>query len=88
MGHMLPHAFTARGSLLSSLEFAVARILALLYKGIQLPHKPKSGKTPREAARNAEMQEKYATGMSVPALAKEYGISASRVYQILGGKRK
>lgn len=88
MGHRLPYAFTAQGSLLSSLEYAVSRILALLYKDVPRPQKPKSGKTPRKNSRNNEIKDKYTAGTSVPDLAKAFGISISRVYQVLGGKRK
>lgn len=88
MGHMLPHAFTARGSLILSLEEAVQCILSLLYKGFSLPEKPKSGKTPRQSKRNNEIKAKYESGLSVPDLAKEYSISINRVYQILAGKRR
>lgn len=88
MGHILPYAFAAQGSLILTLEAAVERILALLYKGLPLPQKPKSGKTPRKNHRTDEMKAKYAEGVSVRDLAAEYRISINRVYQIHGDKRK
>ncbi|MBZ0282777.1 MAG: hypothetical protein K8L97_18710 [Anaerolineae bacterium] len=88
MGHMLPHAFTAWGGLFFDLKWAVAHLLSILYQATPLPQKPKSGKTPRQSARNAEIKHKYEGGVSVPEIAEEYGVSINRVYQILGGKRK
>jgi len=88
MGHMLPYAFTAQGSLIFTLETAVQCILALLYKGLPLPQKPNSGETPRKSTRNEEIKAKYNDGASVPDLAMEYSISINRIYQILGDKRK
>jgi len=41
MGHRLPYAFTAQGSLLSSLEYAVSRVLSQSSKVVQ--HRDKIG---------------------------------------------
>jgi hypothetical protein len=88
MGHMLPHAFTADGSFVFTLENAVSRLVNRLYGGLPLPTTPQSQATPKQLERNAEIRAKYEAGTSVPDLAKEYGISTKRVYQILRGKRK
>lgn len=88
MEHMLPHAFTARGSIIPPLENAVHHIVTLLYKNTPFPDKPKSNKTARKHQRNAQIEAEYAVGTSVPALAQKYGISVARVYQILGSQRK
>jgi hypothetical protein len=88
MGHMLPHAFTAWGSLLVSVDYAVNTILKRLYIRKSLPSMPISGKTPRQVDRNAEIHIRKENGESVPDLAKAYGISEQRVHQILRGRRK
>ncbi|MCZ7554589.1 MAG: hypothetical protein M5U05_18760 [Anaerolineales bacterium] len=38
--------------------------------------------------RNVEIRARYAAGMSVPELARLFGISEQRVHQIVRGKRK
>jgi hypothetical protein len=88
MGHILPHAFTAWGSLFFSVELAAAHIIRLLYAGTVLPPTPLSGKTPRKSARNEQIKTLYAEGASAAELSKHYGISENRVYQILQGRRK
>ena len=90
MGHMLPHAFSARGSLFSpaNLEFAVSSILRRLYKDLPLPTAPQSDKTAAKIGRNAAIHAQYASGIPVPEIAKVFGISEQRVYQILGLKRR
>ena len=66
-----------------SLESAVQSVIARLYASQPLPTKPVSNATPKEEERNAEVWAKYASGMSVPALAREYGVTKTRIYQIL-----
>lgn len=88
MGHWLPHAFRADGSFIFSFEEAVSALVNRLYPGSPPPSAPQSQDTLKKADRNAEIRAWYASGMSVPDLAKEYGISKNRVYQILRGKRK
>jgi hypothetical protein len=88
MGHRLPHAFTANGSFVFTLEYAVSHLVNRLYGGLPLPTTPQSQATPKQVERNAEIRAKYKTGTSVPDLAREYGISKKRIYQILRGKRK
>ncbi|NOG66316.1 MAG: hypothetical protein HND46_23120 [Chloroflexi bacterium] len=60
-------------------------IAALLYKGLSpsVPNFPAIKLT-----RNSELITRYRAGESVPTLAKEYGISEQRAYQIIAGKRK
>jgi hypothetical protein len=88
MGHWLPHAFRADGSFIFTFEEAVFFLVNRLYPGSPTPPPPQSPSTPKKVDRNAEIRARYAAGMSVPDLAKEYGISKNRVYQILRGKRK
>jgi len=88
MGHRLPHAFRADGSFIFSFEEAVSALVNRLYPGSAAPSAPQSQSTPKKVDRNAEIRARYAAGMSVPDLAREYGISKNRVYQILRGKRK
>jgi len=88
MGHWLPHAFRADGSFIFTFEEAVSALVNRLYPGSSTPQSPQSQSTPKKVDRNAEIRAWYAAGMSVPDLAREYGISKNRVYQILRGKRK
>jgi hypothetical protein len=88
MGHMLPHAFTAWGSLLVSVDYAINTIIKRLYTHKPLSSTPVTGKTPRQAERNAEILRRKENGETVPDLAKAYGISEQRIHQILRGKRK
>ena len=88
MEHMLPHAFTADGSFVFTLENAVSRLINQLHRGVPFPTSPQSQATPKQVERNAEIRAKYEAGTSVPDLAREYGISKKRIYQILRGRRK
>ena len=88
MGHRLPHAFRADGSFIFTFEEAVSALVNRLYPGSPTPLSPQSQSTPKKVDRNAEIRARYAAGMSVPDLAREYGISKNRVYQILRGKRR
>jgi hypothetical protein len=88
MGHTLPHAFTADGSFVFTLENAVSHLVNQLYRRLPLPTSPQSQATPKQTGRNTEIRIRYKAGTSVPDLAREYGISKKRVYQILRGKRK
>src|SRR5258708_5815526 len=83
MGHLLPHPFTGWGSLLLNVENAVRHLLTLLYRNIPSPLTPKSNKTPPKTERNREIQARYAESVSVPQLAKDFGISEQRIHQIL-----
>ena len=85
---MLPHAFTADGSFVFTLENAISHLVNQLYRGLPLPTSPQSQATPKQVKRNAEIRARYTEGTSVPDLARDYGISSKRVYQILRGKRK
>jgi Mor family transcriptional regulator len=56
-----------------------------MYRGFSLPQAPVSN---LKRERNAEIRDRYAAGMSVPELARRFGISEQRVHQILRGRRK
>ncbi|MEL7591661.1 MAG: helix-turn-helix domain-containing protein [Anaerolineaceae bacterium] len=88
MGHWLPHAFRADGSFIFTFEEAVSALVNRLYPGSPPSPTSISPSTPKKVDRNAEIRARYAAGMSVPDLARQYGISKNRVYQILRGKRK
>lgn len=79
MRHRLPHALTADGSFIFSLEGAISSLVARLYGGLPLPASPQSQATPKQVKRNAEIRARYAEGTSVPDLAREYSISTKRV---------
>jgi hypothetical protein len=76
------------GTSIHSLEDATETILKLLYEGEVLPQSPVSNSTPRKTQRNLLIRQRYADGESAPHLAKDFGISEQRIYQILHGKRK
>lgn len=88
MGHRLPHAFRADGSFIFTFEEAVAFLVKRLYPGSLLSPAAQSPTTRKKRNRNSEIRARYTQGVSVPDLAREYGISKNRVYQILSGKRK
>jgi hypothetical protein len=88
MGHMLPHAFTAWGSLLFTPQQVTSRLAKILYQSTPLSDLPLNKKTRHEIGRNAEIKKHYTEGKSIRDLAKEYGISMQRVHQILNNKRK
>lgn len=88
MGHRLPHAFRADGSFIFTFEEAVSSLVKRLYpESLPSPtaHAPN---TRKKRNRNSEIRARYAQGISVPDLARQYGISKNRVYQILSGRRK
>ena len=59
-----------------------------LYLGIVLPPQPVSKVTPQKHVRNAEIRARYRAGESLSTLAKVFGISEQRVYQIGQGHWK
>jgi hypothetical protein len=87
MGHLLPHLSNRWGSLHFTLEEAVSTLLKRLHDNALITT-PKSRRTQPKTERNAEIRRLYAEGHSVPDLAKQFRISAARVYQILGDRRK
>jgi hypothetical protein len=86
MGHLLPHLSNRWGSLHFTLEKAVSTLLTNLYANA-LVAKPKSRRTQPKTDRNAQIRRLYAEGRPVPDLAKQFKISAARVYQLLGDRR-
>lgn len=81
-GTQVPHSGLGFPSV-PSLEEAVQRILSLVYAHTPLPSQPISGREPPKTERNLEVARLYSLGVSVPELAKHFGISVQRVYQIL-----
>ncbi|MEW6578935.1 MAG: sigma factor-like helix-turn-helix DNA-binding protein [Chloroflexota bacterium] len=73
------------GTTLYTIEQATSRVLQQMYRGFSLPQAPVSN---LKRERNAEIRDRYAAGMSVPELARRFGISEQRVHQILRGRRK
>ena len=66
---------------------AVRRITKRIYDHLPRPAFPIDDKTPRKIDRNAAIHARYLMGELVSDLAKEFGISQQRVYQILQGQR-
>jgi len=71
-----------------ALPDAILAIVTRLYSKQPLPKHPKSRKTLKQTERNNAIRARYAEGVSVHELAKEFGISQQRIHQILRGKRK
>jgi hypothetical protein len=67
---------------------AAHRLIGHLYGAIPTPEEPISKKTPKQSMRNAEIKLRYNAGESAIHLASEYGITETRVYQILKDRRK
>ncbi|MBL1138211.1 MAG: hypothetical protein D8M56_23145 [Chloroflexi bacterium] len=63
-------------------------MLQWVYRDQPLPQEPINNSTPQESSRNQLVENLYQSGVSVPALAKQFGISKARVYQILKDRRK
>jgi Mor family transcriptional regulator len=59
-------------------------MISLLYAGFSVSSTPKSEKTPPKPERNELIRKRYAEGITGPELAKEFGLSRARIYQILG----
>ncbi len=71
---------------LPDLEEAVAAVLTGLYNtGV---HRPVTFKTLPKIDRNSEIVTLYQNGLSIPKLARRYGISNARVHQILRNTRR
>jgi Mor family transcriptional regulator len=71
-----------------SLDQATDRILRLLHFNSAQQYTPKPIGTSRKTDRNRAIVERYKAGELAVDLAKEYGISDKRLYQILKGRRK
>ena len=70
---------------LPSLQDAVLGLIERLYAGIVPPDKPITGKSEPKTERNNEVKRLYSIGWKVPDIAKYFGVSVPRVYQILKG---
>ncbi len=62
-------------------------LLAWLYRGFA-DLIPQNFKHQKRAARNEEIRLKAASGRDATDLAVEYGVSAKRIYQIIGQQKK
>ena len=62
------------------LNYAVGMLLALLYPA---PRQPIARLNDPKVDRNSEIRELYAEGWNIPTLAARFGISSTRVNQIL-----
>ena len=70
----------------SNSSIAAATLLSYLYHGIPRPQ-PQNYKVRRLADRNGEIRIRFAEGEDSIDLAREYGISRKRIYQIIHGQR-
>jgi Mor family transcriptional regulator len=62
--------------------------MAISYRGLQLPRSPVSDGTSPKCARNAEIRARHKEGESIATLAKAFGITEQRIWQILNDRRK
>lgn len=78
---------TGRGGLivrpLPSLHDAVLSLTERLYAGTSRPDESVTGKSQPKTERNNEVKRLYSIGWKVPDIAKYFGVSIPRVYQIL-----
>lgn len=65
---------------------AVFTLIERLYAGISRPDKAITGKSQPKTERNNEVKRLYSIGWKVPDIAKYFGVSIPRVYQILKGQ--
>ena len=70
----------------SNISLAAETLLYYLYHGIPRPQ-PQNYKVRRLSDRNREVRSRFAAGEDSIDLAKEYGVSRKRIYQIIHGKR-
>ena len=87
MEHSLPHAFSAWGKFVFDVRSSTKFFLSQLYQ-LEKPSDTPLTDNPKKQSRNDEIRQRYADGESVPDLAKHFGISKTRIYQIPKGKRK
>ena len=71
----------------STVPIAVATLLSWLYKDTLQP-KPRNFKVPRREEWNQAIRTRFTNGENTLDLAKAFGISRKRVYQIIHGQRK
>ena len=71
----------------STVPIAGVALLSWLYKDTLQP-KPRNFKVPRREERNQAIRARFAHGQNSIDLAKAFGISRKRVYQIIHGQRK
>jgi Mor family transcriptional regulator len=67
---------------------AVAFAMAISYHDRLLPQSPVSDGPFRKGGRNAEIRARHKKGESIATLAKVFGITQQRVWQILNNRRK
>ena len=73
---------------LPSVNSAIQRLLECHYWGIPLQAKPISHKTPTKEIRNRRIREQFAEGESIADLARDYGLTAQRMFQIIHFRNK
>ncbi len=71
---------------LHNLEDAISIILTRLYAGFLLPDQPVTNKHIPKAERNAEIIARHEAGEGISELARAFGLSPQRVFQILQKK--
>ena len=81
-------SYLAGATGLHSLESAIQKILTRLYAGFSFPEKPINLSHVKKSERNAQIRARYANGEALSDLAREFGLSPQRVYQIVHRKRK
>jgi len=64
---------------------AVDILLALLY---QTPRIPVAATNEPKSERNLTIRKLYGEGLSIPKLARQFGLSNARVHQILHGRNR
>jgi Mor family transcriptional regulator len=68
---------------LHNLEDAISIILARLYAGFLLPDSPITKKHVPKAERNADIIARYEAGEGISELARAFGLSPQRVFQLV-----
>lgn len=69
---------------LPGINQAVEVLLALLYKELAVTIAATNEPKPE---RNRQIQSLYAEGLSIPTIARRFGLSNARVHQVLHGRR-
>lgn len=84
----MPHRGLDDSSVFEQLGGAAQRMLLQTYLGTVLPTQPVNRTTPPKATRNSQIRHWHRHGKSLGELARMFGISEQRVWQITQGRRK